>query len=96
MTTGFTKQIRVRLKVYSDMVGKNKLEALYDALGIAKTVREKGFDLKCICALIEKEKEAINIRTFFRTQSQRCADYYALHSEELRRQSKENKLRKVV
>ena len=46
MTTGFINQLRIKLNVYSEMIGKNKLEALYDALSIAKSVREKTIDLK--------------------------------------------------
>lgn len=64
MKTGFAKQLRVKLKVYSEMIGKNKLEAIYDALSIAKTVREKGIDLKRICTLIEKENELLRNKLF--------------------------------
>lgn len=64
MKTGFVKQLRVKLKVYSEMIGKNKLESIYDALSIAKTVREKGIDLKRICTLIEKENELLRNKLF--------------------------------
>lgn len=64
MKIGFVKQLRVKLNVYSELAGKSKLEAIYDALSIAKTVREKGIDLKRICSLIEKENEQLRSKLF--------------------------------
>ena len=55
MKTGFVNQLRAKLNVYSEMTGKSKLEAIYEALSIAKSVREKTIDLKKLFVPIETE-----------------------------------------
>ncbi len=66
-----TRQIKVKLKIYSEIIGKNKLEALHEALSIAKAVREKKIDLMKICVQIEKENEIMRNKRFFEEQKRK-------------------------
>lgn len=92
-----TRQIKVKLKIYSEIIGKNKLEALHEALSIAKAVREKKIDLIKICAQIEKENEIMRNNQFFEEQRRkRETEYYLKTKDEMNLRRKERKLRKVV
>lgn len=92
MMTGFVKQLRVKLKVYAEMTGKNKLEAIYDALSIAKSVREKTIDLKKLFVPVEKESRYIienrlkaeNRRRYWRMYYQKNAEKIKARKRELR------------
>jgi hypothetical protein len=92
-----TRQIKVKLKIYSEIIGKNKLEALHEALSIAKAVREKKIDLMKICVQIEKENEIMRNKRFFEEQKRkREIESYLKNKDEMDLRRKERKLRKVV
>lgn len=89
MKTGFANQIRNKLKIYSEMTGKNKLEAIYDALSIAKSVREKTIDLKKLFVPVEIENR-YTIQNRLRAEKQRLywKQYYQRNSERLKARRK--------
>lgn len=93
MKTGFVNQLRVKLEVYAEMIGKSKIEALYDALSIAKSVKEKAIDLKKLFVPIETESR-YTIENKLRAEKKRLywAQYYQKNAERLRARKKELRL----
>jgi hypothetical protein len=95
MKTGFINQLRVKLEVYAEMTGKNKLEAIYDALSIAKSVRGKTIDLKKLFVPIEIESR-YTIQNRLREEKRRLYGrvYYKKNAERLKARKKELRLSK--
>lgn len=95
MKTGFVNQLRVRLDVYAEMIGKSKIEALYDALGIAKSVKEKTIDLrKIFIPMITESNYTIENRLRAEKKRLYWKQYYQKNAERLKARKRELRLLK--
>lgn len=91
------QRIDIKLEIYAEMIGKSKLEAMYDALGIAIAVRQKKINLTKISQQIEKENELARSKQFFEQQrKKRAAEYYLKNKEAIRKKYFDKKLKKVI
>lgn len=87
-----SEHIKIRLKVYSELINKPEEEALYFALGVAKTVYEKGIKLPELIAetmvrsryTIAMEIRQERIRERSRTFYQKNKELINLRRKELR------------
>jgi hypothetical protein len=87
------QSIRIKLAAYAEMTGKSKIEALYDALSIAKSVREKTIDLKKLFVPVEPESR-YTIQNRMRAEKQRIysKQYYQKNNGRLKARKKELRL----
>lgn len=101
-----SEHIKIRLKVYSELINKSEDEALFFALGIAKAVHEKKIKLSPIPEPIadttKKSRYTIAMEIRQDRANERARDYYQIHKEKIklkRKRLKElkkiNQLRKV-
>lgn len=97
MKTKFIDQLRVKLKVYSEMTGKSKLESVYDALSIAISVKRKSIDLKKLFVPIATESKYL-IESRLRAEKKRSYSraYYQKNAEKLKARKRELRLIKKM